>query len=88
MLDALLPFVEKLERRVSEGERWQQAWAAAEQTAKDAARATPPTCDPGWAGPAHWPNAASGPLDAGATLLAMCARTVAESLDVKGDSPQ
>ena len=28
MLDALLPFVEELERRVADGEPWQQAWAA------------------------------------------------------------
>ena len=40
MLDALLPFVEELQRRVSDGEQWQDAWRAAADVATEAAKAT------------------------------------------------
>ncbi|BCI53218.1 D-erythrulose kinase [Mycolicibacterium litorale] len=87
MLDALLPFVEELERRVADGERWEQAWAAAAETAEAAARATADLRPKvGRARPLA--ERSVGTPDAGATSLAMCARTVAESLTVKGDSPQ
>ncbi|KUI32461.1 dihydroxyacetone kinase [Mycobacterium sp. IS-1742] len=87
MLDALLPFVEELERRVADGERWQQAWTAAAQTAESAARATADLRPKvGRARPLA--ERSVGTPDAGATSLAMCARTVAESLTVKGDSPR
>ena len=87
MLDALLPFVEELERRVADGERWQQAWAVAAQTAMDAARATA-DLRPRVGRARPLAERSIGTPDAGATSLAMCARTVAESLTVKGDSPQ
>ncbi|OBF54027.1 D-erythrulose 4-kinase [Mycolicibacterium monacense] len=87
MLDALLPFVEELERRVADGERWQQAWAVAAQTAEDAARATA-DLRPRVGRARPLAERSIGTPDAGATSLAMCARTVAESLTVKGDSPQ
>ncbi|BBY16145.1 D-erythrulose 4-kinase [Mycolicibacterium litorale] len=87
MLDALLPFVDELERRVADGERWEQAWAAAAQTAEAAARATADLRPKvGRARPLA--ERSVGTPDAGATSLAMCARTVAENLTVKGDSPQ
>uniref|UniRef100_A0A5Q5BK37 Homodimeric dihydroxyacetone kinase n=2 Tax=unclassified Mycobacterium TaxID=2642494 RepID=A0A5Q5BK37_MYCSS len=87
MLDALWPFVEELERRVSDGERWQQAWAVAAQTAEDAARATA-DLRPRVGRARPLAERSIGTPDAGATSLAMCARTVAESLSVKGDSRQ
>ncbi|KUI22307.1 D-erythrulose 4-kinase [Mycobacterium sp. GA-2829] len=85
MLDALLPFVEELERRVTDGERWQDAWTAAAETAETAARATADLRPKvGRARPLA--ERSVGTPDAGATSLAMCARTVAQSLTVKGDS--
>ncbi|KUI38441.1 dihydroxyacetone kinase [Mycobacterium sp. IS-1496] len=87
MLDALLPFVEELERRVADGERWQQAWAAAAETAENAARATA-DLRPRVGRARPLAERSVGTPDAGATSLAMCARTVAESLTVKGDNPQ
>ena len=38
MLDSLLPFVEELERRVGDGEQWQDAWRAAADVATEAAK--------------------------------------------------
>jgi D-erythrulose 4-kinase len=77
MLDALLPFVEELERRVADGEPWQQAWAAAAGVATDAARATAEMRPKvGRARPLA--ERSVGTPDAGATSLAMCAVTVAD----------
>ena len=87
MLDALLPFVEQLERRVGDGEPWQDAWHAAADTASDAARATAELRPKiGRARPLA--ERSIGTPDAGATSLAMCAQTVADcfTLTAKGDS--
>jgi D-erythrulose 4-kinase len=86
MLDALLPFVEELERRIGDGESWQQAWAAAADLSADAAKATADMRPKvGRARPLA--ERSVGTPDAGATSLAMCARTVAEcfTLSPKGD---
>ena len=86
MLDALLPFVEELERRVADGEPWQQAWRAAADLATAAARATADLRPKvGRARPLA--ERSVGTPDAGATSLAMCARTVADcfTLTAKGD---
>jgi dihydroxyacetone kinase len=75
MLDALLPFVEELERRVDGGERWQDAWRSAAQVATDAAKATAELRPKvGRARPLA--ERSVGTPDAGATSLAMCATTV------------
>jgi dihydroxyacetone kinase len=87
MLDALLPFVEELERRVADGERWQQAWASAAETAEGAARATA-ELRPRVGRARPLAERSVGTPDAGATSLAMCARTVARCLTEKGDSPR
>jgi dihydroxyacetone kinase len=87
MLDALLPFVEELERRVADGEAWQQAWSAAADLAAEAARATADLRPKiGRARPLA--ERSVGTPDAGATSLAMCARTVADcfALTAKGDN--
>ena len=86
MLDALLPFVEELERRVADGEPWQQAWSAAADVATEAARATADLRPKvGRARPLA--ERSVGTPDAGATSLAMCASTVADcfTLTAKGD---
>ncbi|OFJ55401.1 D-erythrulose 4-kinase [Mycolicibacterium grossiae] len=78
MLDALLPFTEELERRVGDGSDWQDAWRAAAEVATDAAKATADMRPKvGRARPLA--ERSVGTPDAGATSLAMCARTVAES---------
>jgi hypothetical protein len=77
MLDALLPFVEELQRRVDDGARWQDAWRAAADVATEAARATAELRPKvGRARPLA--ERSVGTPDAGATSLAMCARTVAD----------
>jgi dihydroxyacetone kinase len=87
MLDALLPFVDELQRRVAAGEPWQDAWRAAADVATDAARATAELRPKvGRARPLA--ERSIGTPDAGATSLAMCAHAVAECfvLTVKGDA--
>jgi dihydroxyacetone kinase len=87
MLDALLPFVEELQRRVDDGEQWQDAWRAAAEVATEAAQATAEMRPKiGRARPLA--ERSVGTPDAGATSLAMCARTVADcfTLTTKGDS--
>jgi D-erythrulose 4-kinase len=87
MLDALLPFVDELQRRVAAGEPWQQAWRAAADVATDAARATAELRPKvGRARPLA--ERSVGTVDAGATSLAMCAHAVAECfvLTAKGDA--
>jgi dihydroxyacetone kinase len=75
MLDALLPFVQELERRVADGEPWHEAWRAAADVAVDAARSTADLRPKvGRARPLA--ERSVGTPDAGATSLAMCARTV------------
>jgi dihydroxyacetone kinase len=86
MLDALLPFVDELERRVADGESWQQAWAVAAEVATDAARGTADMRPKvGRARPLA--DRSVGTPDAGATSLAMCAVTVANcfALTSKGE---
>ncbi|KAA0081117.1 D-erythrulose 4-kinase [Mycolicibacterium sp. P9-64] len=86
MLDALLPFVDELQRRVEAGEPWQQAWRSAADVATEAARATAELRPKvGRARPLA--ERSVGTVDAGATSLAMCAHTVAECfvLTTKGD---
>jgi dihydroxyacetone kinase len=83
MLDALLPFVEELEERVAEGEPWQKAWRTAADTAAKAARATADLRPKvGRARPLA--ERSVGTPDAGATSLAMCARTVADCFALAG----
>ena len=85
MLDALLPFVEELERRVAGGEPWQESWRAAADVAADAAQSTADLRPKvGRARPLA--ERSVGTPDAGATSLAMCARTVADcfTLAAKG----
>ena len=86
MLDALLPFVEELERRTGAGEQWQDAWRAAAEVATEAARATA-DLRPRVGRARPLAERSVGTPDAGATSLAMCARTVAEcfTLTAKGD---
>lgn len=77
MLDAMLPFVEELQRRVTDGESWQTSWRAAAGTATDAARATADMRPKvGRARPLA--ERSVGTPDAGATSLAMIAHTVAD----------
>jgi dihydroxyacetone kinase len=83
----VLPFVEELERRVAGGEPWQQAWRVAADVATEAARATAGMRPKvGRARPLA--NRSVGTPDAGATSLAMCARTVAGCFTVtaKGET--
>jgi dihydroxyacetone kinase len=87
MLDALLPFVEELERRTGDGEEWQDAWRVAADVATAAALATAEMRPKvGRARPLA--ERSVGTVDAGATSLAMCAQTVGEcfTLTSKGDS--
>jgi dihydroxyacetone kinase len=86
MLDALLPFIDELQKRVDEGEQWQQAWRAAADVATDAAKATAELRPKvGRARPLA--ERSVGTPDAGATSLAMCAHTVADcfTLTTKGE---
>jgi dihydroxyacetone kinase len=86
MLDALLPFVEELQRRVAADEPWQQAWRLAADVATEAARATAELRPKvGRARPLA--ERSIGTVDAGATSLAMCAHAVAECfvLATRGD---
>ena len=77
MLDAMLPFVEELQRRVADGESWQTSWRAAAEKATDAARATADMRPKvGRARPLA--ERSIGTPDAGATSLAMIAHTVAD----------
>ncbi|MGB3485031.1 MAG: dihydroxyacetone kinase family protein [Mycobacterium sp.] len=85
MLDALLPFVEELERQVGDGQSWQDGWRVAAGVATDAARATADLRPKvGRARPLA--ERSIGTPDAGATSLAMCAVTVAEAFPIsEGD---
>ncbi|MDT5007412.1 MAG: D-erythrulose 4-kinase [Mycobacterium sp.] len=86
MLDALLPFIDELQKRIDEGEQWQQAWRAAADVATDAAKATAELRPKvGRARPLA--ERSIGTPDAGATSLAMCAHSVADrfTLTTKGE---
>jgi dihydroxyacetone kinase len=87
MLDAMLPFVEELERRVTDGEAWQDAWRAAADVATDAAAATA-DMRPRVGRARPLAERSVGTPDAGATSLAMCVHTVADCFAVttKGDA--
>ena len=78
MLDAMLPFVEEMDRGVRDGEPWLDAWRSAADIATQAARATADLSPKvGRARPLA--ERSVGTPDAGATSLAMCAHTIAES---------
>jgi len=84
MLDAMLPFVEELQRRVADGESWQTSWRAAAEKATDAARATADMRPKvGRARPLA--ERSVGTPDAGATSLAMIAHTVADCFARKSE---
>ena len=87
MLDAMLPFVEDLERRVADGATWQDAWRAAADVATAAATATA-EMRPRVGRARPLAERSVGTPDAGATSLAMCAHSVADCFAVttKGDS--
>ncbi|MDX1889096.1 D-erythrulose 4-kinase [Mycolicibacterium sp. 050158] len=77
MLDAMLPFVDTLERGVADGRSWRDAWRIAADVAAEAARATAKMRPKvGRARPLA--ERSVGTPDAGATSLAMCAHTVAD----------
>ncbi|GFG50427.1 D-erythrulose kinase [Mycolicibacterium agri] len=77
MLDAMLPFVEELQRLVDDGQPWSQAWTAAAGVAGEAAKATADLRPKiGRARPLA--ERSVGTPDPGATSLAMCARVVAD----------
>jgi dihydroxyacetone kinase len=83
----MLPFVEELERRVADGESWQDGWRAAADVATAAAIATADLRPKvGRARPLA--ERSVGTSDAGATSLAMCAHAVADTfaLTAKGDA--
>ena len=77
MLDAMLPFVDELQRLVDEGHSSSRAWAAAAEVAGDAARATA-DLRPRVGRARPLAERSVGTPDAGATSLAMCARVVAD----------
>lgn len=84
MLDAMLPFVEELQRRVTDGESWQTSWRAAAEKATEAARATADMRPKvGRARPLA--ERSIGTPDAGATSLAMIAHTVADCFARKSE---
>lgn len=83
MLDALLPFVEELERRAAAGDSRAEAWRVAARVAADAARATA-DMRPRVGRARPLADRSVGTPDAGATSLAMCAQTVADCLDEVG----
>jgi len=84
MLDAMLPFVDELQRRVTDGESWQTSWRAAAEKATDAARATADMRPKvGRARPLA--ERSIGTPDAGATSLAMIAHTVADCFARKSE---
>ncbi|MHA0287687.1 D-erythrulose 4-kinase [Mycobacterium sp. C3-094] len=82
MLDALLPFVDDFERRLTDGTPWQQAWGEAAEVAAEAAQATVDMRPKvGRARPLA--ERSVGTPDAGATSLAMCLRTVAATISTR-----
>lgn len=87
MLDAMLPFVDELQRLVDDGQPWPRAWAAAADVAGAAAKATADLRPKvGRARPLA--ERSIGTPDAGATSLAKCAQVVADCfvVTVKRDS--
>ncbi len=87
MLDAMLPFVDELQRLVDDGQPWPRAWAAAAEVAGAAAKATADLRPKvGRARPLA--ERSIGTPDAGATSLAKCAHVVADCfvLTAKRDS--
>lgn len=87
MLDALLPLVDELDRRVAEGAAWSEAWGVAARAATDAARATA-TMRPKVGRARPLAERSIGTPDAGATSLAMCAQAVADcfTLTTQGEA--
>ncbi|HEU4331732.1 MAG TPA: dihydroxyacetone kinase family protein [Lapillicoccus sp.] len=75
MLDALLPFIDELDRRVASGEPTSSAWAAAASVATDAAASTA-DLRPKLGRARPLAEKSVGTPDPGATSLAMCARVV------------
>ncbi len=80
MLDALIPFVEALEREVADGAGLSGAWAAAAGTADEAAQGTAQLRPKvGRARPLA--ERSVGTPDPGALSLALCLRAVGEVLE-------
>ncbi|ORB31208.1 D-erythrulose 4-kinase [Mycolicibacterium parafortuitum] len=77
MLDALLPLVDELDRRVSDGASLGEAWRDAAEVATAAASATA-SLRPKVGRARPLAERSVGTPDAGATSLAMCAHTIAE----------
>jgi len=79
MIDALVPFVQELRRGVTAGERLPVAWSAAAQTSQQAADDTAQLRPKiGRARPLA--ERSVGTPDAGAISLALCMRTIADTL--------
>ncbi|RDH79751.1 DAK2 domain-containing protein [Mycolicibacterium moriokaense] len=77
MLDAMLPFVDELQRLIDDGQPWPRAWAAAAGVAVAAAKATA-DLRPKVGRSRPLAERSIGTPDAGATSLAMCAHVVAD----------
>jgi dihydroxyacetone kinase len=76
LVDSFVPFVEALERAASGGARLSQAWSTASEVSEEAARATAPL-RPRLGRARPLADRSVGHADAGATSLAMIARTIA-----------
>lgn len=77
MLDAMLPFVDELQRLVDDGQPWPRAWAAAAEIAGAAAAATA-DLRPRVGRARPLAERSLGTPDAGATSLARCAQVIAD----------
>jgi dihydroxyacetone kinase len=76
LVDSFVPFVEALEKAAGEGAPLRQAWSAASEVCEDAARATAPL-RPRLGRARPLADRSVGHPDAGATSLAMIAKTIA-----------
>ncbi len=81
MLDAMLPFVDELQRLVADGQPWPRAWDAAAEIAEVAAASTA-DLRPRVGRARPLAERSVGTPDAGATSLAMCVRVVADCFAV------
>ncbi|GAA3700931.1 dihydroxyacetone kinase family protein [Gordonia hankookensis] len=79
MLDSLLPFVEDFEQRVADGQEWRAAWRSSSDVAAEAAEATA-RLRPRIGRARPLAERSVGTPDAGATSLAMCLKTVADTI--------
>ena len=85
MLDALLPFVEELERRVADGEPWQESLARCRRRRHRSGAVATADLRPKVGRARPLAERSVGTPDAGATSLAMCARTVADCFTLSGE---